>query len=85
MATGPSDRVEVLLPELGIAGAPLRASVWLVEEGDEVSEGDRILEILSANVTVDVPAPASGVLVEQRVAEGEVLHAGQVLAVIKAL
>jgi pyruvate/2-oxoglutarate dehydrogenase complex dihydrolipoamide acyltransferase (E2) component len=80
----PGERVEVLLPDLGMADAPLRASVWLVDAGDEVSEGDRILEVLSPNVTVDVPAPLGGVLLEQRVAEGELLRPGQVLAVIQA-
>jgi 2-oxoglutarate dehydrogenase E2 component (dihydrolipoamide succinyltransferase) len=82
--TSPGDRLEVTLPELGLGDAPLRVSVWLVDLGDEVSEGDRLLEILSANVTVDVPAPTAGVLVEQSVEEGQPVSAGQVLGVIQA-
>ncbi len=72
------------LPELGAGEMPITASLWLVEVGDEVSEGDRLLEVCFGAVSVDLPAPASGVLVEMLVAEDDVLRVGQGLGVIES-
>jgi pyruvate/2-oxoglutarate dehydrogenase complex dihydrolipoamide acyltransferase (E2) component len=51
--------------------------------GQRVVEGDRLIEILAGDVTVDLPAPTSGVLLERCVEVDETLQAGQVLARIK--
>lgn len=72
------------LPDLGAGEMPVTASVWLVEVGDEVTEGDRVLEVCFGAVSVDLPAPASGVLVETLVAEDDVLGVGQELGVIES-
>ncbi len=79
----PSDqRVELLLPDLGLGDAPITASVWLIEAGHEVTVGDRVLEVLSGSVTVDLPAPASGRMIELTVEVDESLSVGQRLGVI---
>ena len=70
------------LPELGAGEMPVTASLWLVEVGQEVTEGDRLLEVCFGAASVDLPAPASGVLVEALVAEDDELSVGQPLAVI---
>jgi pyruvate dehydrogenase E2 component (dihydrolipoamide acetyltransferase) len=72
------------LPELGAGEMLITASLWLVEVGDEVSEGDRLLEVCFGAASVDLPAPASGVLVETLVAEDDVLGVGQELAIIES-
>ncbi len=83
--TGPaSQRIEVTLPDLGLGDSPLKVSVWLVDEGADVSQGDRLLELLSPNVTIDLPAPAAGVLREQLVSEGDLLSVGQVLGILES-
>ena len=61
---------------------PISVSLWLVEVGDEVSEGDRLLEVLFGGASVDLPAPASGILVQTLVGEDDVLSVGQTLGVI---
>lgn len=76
------NRIELRLPELGLGDATVTASMWLVEPGHEVSEGDRVLEVLSGSVTVDLPAPASGRLIEATVEVDESLSVGQLLGVI---
>ena len=76
-------RVEVRLPELDMGPVPIVASLWLVEEGAEVSEGDRLLEVAAGSVTVDISAPASGILTELRVSEDETLTAGQIVGLIE--
>ena len=74
----------LVLPELGLRDRLVTASVWLVELGGEVNAGDRLLEVLAGSVTVDLPSPANGVLVEILVDEDEPLAVGQPLAVIES-
>jgi len=83
--TPSGDRIELRLPELGLGDAIVTASMWLVEAGNEVTEGDRLLEVLSGSVTVDLPAPASGRLIETIVEVDEEISVGQLLGVIEAI
>lgn len=68
----------VYVPDLGAAEL-VRISAWLVEVGETVVEGDRLVELLMPGVTYDIAAPATGRLVEVRsplnatVATGDVL------------
>ena len=77
-------RHELELPELGIDDVPIRLSLWLVEEGALVSEGDPVVEILAGAATVDLPAPADGRLAETLASEDDELEVGQTLAVIES-
>jgi pyruvate/2-oxoglutarate dehydrogenase complex dihydrolipoamide acyltransferase (E2) component len=76
-------RYHVTLPELGMDGGPIVVSQWLVERGSRVESGEPVLEVLAGAATVDLPAPADGVLVETLVGEDEPLHVGQRLAAIE--
>ena len=74
----------VILPETGIdVGTEMCVSFWFAEEGEEVLEGDRLVEILAGPVTFDVPAPASGRLVEIRIVEEDAVRSGDLLAVLE--
>jgi len=77
-------RHELVMPELGLDEGRVTISLWLVEVGDAVTEGDRVVELLSDSVTVDLPAPASGVLTEMLVTEDDPVQTGQVLCVIES-
>ncbi len=72
----------LLLPDLGLGQTPITASVWLSDVGAQVYEGDRLLEVCAGEVTIDLPSPASGVLLEQHVSEDDVLQVGQVLGLV---
>ena len=72
---------EIILPELGAEPAVL--SVWFADVGEEVFEGDRLVEILVGGATFDVPAPATGRLAEKRALVDDALRPGQVLGVIQ--
>lgn len=74
---------DLIMPDLGLADRPVTASQWLVELGSEVAEGDRLLEVQAEGVTVDLPAPVSGRVVEILAGEDELLVPGQRLAVIE--
>jgi pyruvate/2-oxoglutarate dehydrogenase complex dihydrolipoamide acyltransferase (E2) component len=75
-------RHNLVLPELGLGDRPIVLSMWLVKQGGVVVQGDPVVEVMAEGVTVDLPAPADGVLVEKLVADGEPLSVGQRLAVI---
>ena len=70
------------LPDLGIDDQPVTLSMWLVKKGRRVSEGEPVVEVLCGGATVDLTAPEDGILAQKLVAEGDVLTAGQALAVI---
>ncbi len=78
----PPTRHELVLSDLGLPDVSVVASAWHVEQGEEVTEGDRLLEVVAGSVTVDLPAPASGTLIEILVQEDDELTVGQVLAVV---
>jgi 2-oxoglutarate dehydrogenase E2 component (dihydrolipoamide succinyltransferase) len=80
-----SMRYALILPDLGLGDREIVLSTWLVAAGSEVSEGDRVAEVLADGVTVDLPAPASGVLIETLVDEDEPLEVGQTLAFVDDL
>ena len=74
----------VILPDVRVeTETEMFVSFWFAEEGEEVLEGDRLVEILAGSVTFDVPAPLSGRLVEVRVAEEDAVHCGDVLALVE--
>jgi pyruvate/2-oxoglutarate dehydrogenase complex dihydrolipoamide acyltransferase (E2) component len=71
--------MEIVVPDLGLRGVPLAICAWLVAAGERVYEGDRVLDLLAGEVTVDVAAPVAGVLVEQFATEDEVVSVGQIV------
>lgn len=79
----PGQRHVVVLPELGLGLRSLVVSLWLVEPGSEVTAGDRLLEILAGEATVDLSAPVSGVFVEALVDDEQPVIVGQPVAVIE--
>ena len=75
-------RLNVNLPNLD--SPQPRLSVWYVRVGDFVLEGERLAEILVDGATVDVPAPATGVLIERHAQLDDPLVPGQLLAVLQS-
>ena len=47
-------------------------STWLFDDGDAVSAGDIVAEVMNEKISFDVPAPASGTLKIAKAAEEEV-------------
>jgi pyruvate dehydrogenase E2 component (dihydrolipoyllysine-residue acetyltransferase) len=74
---------EVVMPRMGETVDEGTVNVWHKSQGDQVSEGEPLLEISTDKVDTDIPAPASGTLTEIRVAVDETVPVGTVLAVIK--
>lgn len=79
----PSPKHFVLrMPALELDGK-VAASIWHASKGSQVIEGDRLLEVCAGEVVVDLPSPASGILVRRLVREDDLLAVGQELAVIE--
>jgi pyruvate/2-oxoglutarate dehydrogenase complex dihydrolipoamide acyltransferase (E2) component len=76
---------ELTLPDLDLPGVAITASAWHAKQGQRVVEGDRLIEVAAGDVTVDLSAPASGILAEQCVKIDEPLAVGQLLARIQPL
>ncbi len=74
---------ELTVPDLGMDETPITLSLWLIEVGDRVAEGDPVLEILAGPATVDLPSPVDGRLIEKLVDEDEPITVGQRLAIIQ--
>ncbi|MEU5050910.1 2-oxoglutarate dehydrogenase, E2 component, dihydrolipoamide succinyltransferase [Streptomyces sp. NPDC021096] len=75
---------DVVLPALGESVTEGTVTRWLKEVGEEVSEDEPLLEVSTDKVDTEIPAPASGVLLEIVVGEDEVAEVGAKLAVIGA-
>ena len=69
----------IQLPDLGVGDEPIRVSLWLVEPGDSVEAGDRIVELLVSGLTFDVPAPVAGTLRQALAVQDEVVSPGAIL------
>ena len=76
-------RIEVRLPDLGLGAEPARLTVWLASRGGFVERGEPILEVTSGAVTIDLPAPASGLLAEKLAGEDDLLKPGSPVAIIE--
>ncbi len=76
-------RFEFKLPDIGEGLAQAEVAKWLVKVGDHVVEDQPVLEMMTDKAAVEIPAPGAGVVVEQRVAEGDVVKIGAVLYVLE--
>jgi pyruvate/2-oxoglutarate dehydrogenase complex dihydrolipoamide acyltransferase (E2) component len=76
-------RHDLILPDLGLGDQPIALSLWLLREGSFAREGEQLVEVLAGAVTVDLPSPADGILVETLAEEGERISVGQRLAIVE--
>ena len=79
-------KAAVILPDLGTGpDTPIVVSYWFAARGETVWEGERLVEVLVGPATFDVPAPATGRLVEIRLREDDMLLPGAMLGCIAVL
>src|SRR5438128_9437340 len=74
----------VIMPALGMAQETSKVLKWLKAPGHAVRKGEPIVEIETDKVTVEIEAPASGVLRDVTALAGDVVPVGQTIAVILA-
>jgi pyruvate dehydrogenase E2 component (dihydrolipoamide acetyltransferase) len=72
----------VIMPALEMAQETGKVIRWLKTPGSRVEKGEPIVEIETDKITVEIEAPASGVLRDVTALEGEVVPVGRTIAVI---
>lgn len=76
--------IEIRVPDLGLAPEDkISVSCWLVQAGDQVIEGDRLVELAIGEMTFDIASPASGRLVGLLAETDEPVAIGAVVGVIE--
>ena len=73
---------EIRVPILGESIVEATVGQWFKQAGDPVSAAEPLVELETDKVTVEVPAPASGVLSEIVVKAGETVAVGALLGAI---
>jgi 2-oxoglutarate dehydrogenase E2 component (dihydrolipoamide succinyltransferase) len=73
---------EIRVPTLGESVTEATIGRWFKKPGEAVKVDEPLVELETDKVTIEVPAPASGVLAEQLVADGETVGVGAVLGSI---
>ena len=71
--------VEIVTPTGGESVTEGTILEWSVKVGDEVKDGDTVVEISTDKVDMELPAPAAGTITEILAAEGETVNVGQVI------
>ncbi len=70
------------MPQMGESVTEGTILEWHVSEGQEVAEGDTVVEVSTDKIDAEVPAPTSGVVTKILAAPDDVVEVGQVLAQI---
>src|SRR5579862_446881 len=82
MATdnGAGQTVDVVTPAAGESVSEGTILEWHVKVGEPIRANDTIVEISTDKVDVELPAPATGIVSEILVDEGDTVTVGQVIA-----
>src|ERR687883_318944 len=72
--------VEVVMPPMGDSVSEGSVLEWHKQEGDEVAEGETLVEISTDKVDAEVPAPGPGTITELLANAGDTVTVGQVIA-----
>ena len=80
MATG--TLVDVMMPQMGVSVSEGTVTKWIKSEGETVEADETLLEISTDKVDTEVPSPATGIVQQILVQEGETVDVGTKLAVI---
>jgi pyruvate dehydrogenase E2 component (dihydrolipoamide acetyltransferase) len=76
--------VEITMPKMGLTMVTGKVGRWLKNEGDSITKGDAVLEIMTEKITNILEAPATGTLLKIAAAEGTEFPVGGVLGYIGA-
>ena len=72
----------IVVPALGESVTEATVAKWMKQQGDSIAVDEALVELETDKVTLEVFAPAAGVLSEIRVPEGQTVEVGAVLGII---
>jgi pyruvate dehydrogenase E2 component (dihydrolipoamide acetyltransferase) len=73
---------DITMPQLGETVTEGTITKWFKQVGEAVAEDEPLFEVSTDKVDSEVPSPVSGTLTEIKVAEGDTVDVGTVLAVV---
>src|SRR5215217_6995465 len=76
--------VQIAMPEMGESVTEGTVLEWHVTEGQQVAEGDTVVEVSTDKIDAEVPAPASGTIAKLLVQPDDTVQIGQGLAEMTA-
>jgi 2-oxoglutarate dehydrogenase E2 component (dihydrolipoamide succinyltransferase) len=82
LGKGETTMIEIKVPALGESVTEATIGQWFKKEGEAVKADEPVVELETDKVTVEVPAPAAGVLQTIAVRPGETVNVGAVLGAI---
>jgi pyruvate/2-oxoglutarate dehydrogenase complex dihydrolipoamide acyltransferase (E2) component len=78
--TEDSHLIPITLPALGTGEEAIRVSTWLVDVGETVEPGERLVDVLIPGVSFSVASPAGGRLVKIECSTDSGVKPGDILA-----
>ena len=72
---------EFKFPDIGEGLTEGEIVRWLVKEGDEVKEGQPLVEVETDKALAEIPSPKTGVILKILAKEKEIVKVGQVIVV----
>jgi len=72
--------MDVVVPALGESISEAVIAKWLKKVGEATAQDEPIVDLETDKVSVQLPAPAKGTLIELRFAEGATVKVGEVIA-----
>src|SRR5438046_3557598 len=73
---------QVKMPQMGESIFEGTVTKWLKKKGDKVQRDEPLFEISTDKIDTEIPAPASGILQDILVKEGQTVQINTVVAVI---
>ncbi len=76
--------IEIRVPEAGESIVEVEVGEWLKAEGERVEKDEPIVELVTDKATMELPAPAAGVLGKVLKPSGALVKVGEVIAYLEA-
>ena len=73
---------DIIMPQMGESIVEGTITKWLKKPGDKVQRDEPLFEISTDKVDAEIPAPASGILQEIKIAEGTTVNVNTVVGTI---
>jgi len=77
-------RFEFQFPDIGEGIHEGVITKWMVQEGDNIEEGESVAEVETDKVTTEIPSPRSGKILQLKANKGDTINVGDVFIVIDA-
>src|SRR5262245_27494232 len=75
--------IELKIPVLGESIQEVQIGRWLKQEGEPVAEDENVVELETDKASMELPAPAAGVLAKILKHDGDSVSIGETIAVLE--